>query len=383
MHKILSKTNLSNENKKFIEEEINYFCNTMELHEHRNLRTFQFFLSKISYLLNKIDEIKKISKHKKEIKKQIIKEAFLSAVTFKSNYKPTNCTSIWSSITKEETSTVIKKYVENGKFLIEKFEEYIIILQNEMTVSTKIDDPYCVILNYYYHTQKECETALEQLLTNLKKKEYPVSIYTNIIIAIQHLVDLGYPSQHIENAKEIMLENISTSEELNEIDPKMFIFENENFTNNIRTFINDINDAIRNHSATTKRNIIQEILESETWVYDLEKYINSNQEKYKKNIREIAIFSIVPSDLWVSTIKKSNPNMIYDFKNLLNEIYPTSRLSILQEAFRLDEIAITDIKDKLNIIKDNETDLNKKEVLSWLCGQFEEIIIVSQKYKES
>lgn len=60
------------------------FEDTMEYYHHRNLRTFQFFLSKVTYLLGQLENIKIDQEYYEAISNQVISETFMQAVRFKS-----------------------------------------------------------------------------------------------------------------------------------------------------------------------------------------------------------------------------------------------------------------------------------------------------------
>lgn len=62
------------------------FCNYMEQYSHNNLRTFQFFISKVSYLVKKMEQAS-IKDYEIEVRKYIIEETFICAIEYKSNYQ--------------------------------------------------------------------------------------------------------------------------------------------------------------------------------------------------------------------------------------------------------------------------------------------------------
>lgn len=73
---IIDSSKYSNEIKSLLQVKVKAFSSTMDYYQHHNLRTFQFFLSKVSYLLERLSEISFDVEYKKNICEHIISETF-------------------------------------------------------------------------------------------------------------------------------------------------------------------------------------------------------------------------------------------------------------------------------------------------------------------
>ena len=142
--------------------------------------------------------------------------------------------------------------------------------------------------------------------------------------------------------------------------------ENENFKEKVTTVINEINDAIRNHTNIVSREKISDILNDDDWINKLCNYINPTNNHY---VQDMSIFSKATSELWIKVLNMASPKEIDDFRGCLEDLYPnnTTRNSYFE-----DSNTIKSIIDGLKGLK--EKDLIKKACTGWLIKQMENIV---------
>lgn len=343
------------------------FVSTMEYYHHSNLRTFQFFLSKVSYLLEKLSGIEIIDQYHEPISSQIISEAFSHAVRFKSNYQPPRDNYPWLRTEQETKFQSIKRYIEFGTYDHKSYRQDVLNLQNELQSQISNDDPYFLVYQqYYFHTQSWCEEQLEKILQQLNANKYPISFYGKILVEIQRMLDLGFDSEYMNRAKKLMLDNISNMGEVNAIDPDIWYVEDQHFKERVAAVVIDINDAIKNHTETVSRENVVDMLKHEDWSDRLQNYINPNKLPF---IQDIIVFSKAPSEQWLTVLHNASPKDIADFCNLLHFLYPRN---VKRNSYYEEKDTIKDILTGLKKLE--EDDLIKKEVIRWLGDQFEAIV---------
>lgn len=343
------------------------FEDTMQYYHHRNLRTFQFFLSKVTYLLGQLENIKIDQEYYEAISNQVISETFMQAVRFKSNYQPPKDNYTWLSIEQDTNFHSVKQYVESGTYDYKNYENEVLKYQNELKADVFSDDPYYLLYRqYYYQTQVWCEEQLDKMIKQLRTNKYPISLYGRIIMAIQRLIDLGFDEQYMNEAKKWMLENISNSGEVEEIDPDLWFVEDREFRDRVIAIVADINEAIKNHTETASRENVIDILKNDDWIAKLKKYVNPNDLRY---VQDISVFSKAPSAQWLKNMHKASPKDIDDFRELLEYIYPRG---VRRNSYIQDADTIKAIIEGLRKIK--EDDLIKKACIRWLGAQFEAIV---------
>ena len=237
------------ENNTLKNEMLNYsdmFCNYMEQYSHNNLRTFQFFISKVSYLVKKMEQAS-IKDYEIEVRKYIIEETFICAIEYKSNYQEPSEEWERALIKVRPRMLSVKMYVETGQFIYKNFNKELNKYVDEQILNN-IDsqDPLNLLSNYYYeNSQKWCEDKIDEIKGKLKDNKYPTFSYGRILICVQCLIDIGFELS-IEEFKRLMSINISKTDRLYEIDLINLKFENPKIRDKIISNITEINKFILN-----------------------------------------------------------------------------------------------------------------------------------------
>lgn len=364
---IITSAKFSEEIKGMLLSKIKQFSSTMDYYHHHNLRTFQFFLSKVSYLLEQLSAVQFDAEYKKYICDHIITQTLIQSVKLKANYKPRHASLIGLSNEQDSTSAFIKNYVEKGEFLFEALNNDVLAIQDQLKASIPKDDAYYLLYQqYYFHKQKWCEEQLEKIISQLQNNRYPISFYGKIIIAVQRLLDLGFDENYMERIKRVMIINVSSGGEVNVIEEDLWMIEDKKFEERVRTVINEINDVIAIHSVKARSVTVKEILKEDDWIDKLEIYTNPDKTY---STRDVPVFSKAEVEQWINKLHKADPEDIDDFRHWLARAYPNnqSRKSYLQ-----DKDSIKAIKHQLENLE--ETDLIKKACTGWLVYQFNQII---------
>ena len=364
---ILQSSKYDSSIKDMLEKKKEAFSSEMQNRNHKNLRTFQFFLSKVSYLLEKLSDINTDPEYLDIIKEHIISETFYQAIKFKSNDQPSR--TMHAQLKKEQEAKFqsIKQYIESGTYNQKIFEDNVLNLQKELQARIPDDDPYYLIYQQYYlQPQDWCEDQLEKVLQRLDKNKYPIAFYGKIITSIQRLIDLGFDDEYMNRTKQLMLTNITKMNEVKLIDSDLWYIENKQTKAKVTEVITDINHAIKEHSEIVSRENVGDILKSDNWINRLENYSNPNQNRY---VQDMSVFSKAPPEQWLNLLHKASPRNIDDFRHWLGDLYPkdTTRKSYSEDADTIKKI-LTGLESI------EEKDLIKKACVSWLCTQLATII---------
>lgn len=371
---LIANTTLDTTLAKELDEHIDIFCNYMDQYSHHNLRTFQFYISKVSYLYLKLSELSIDNYYFPEVMSFLIQDCFTGAIEFKSEFQTP--TDDWQKFFYDTMpkSSAIKKYVETGEFVSGDFEseinKYIVEhLQDELSS----DDPLnCLYHGYYYYSQEWCEEQLQSIKDKLSYNKYPFFAYQKIIIILQRLTDIGFSSNYLNEFKSIMLNNVNNSKNPVKIDSDLFFVEDKEFREKILSHLRDLNNAIAEKSNLTKEKSIIEILNGPNWAHELDNFVSDSKMAYEP---DSTIFNKVPADIWIKTITNSNASNIDVFRHILNTLYPTEHIRSKNTS---DELSVLNDIHKA-ILPDNSNDLIVKTNLEWLKKQLESIIELYQK----
>lgn len=364
---IIKSSNCDNFTKMRLEKNVKLFISTMENCNHKNLRTFQFFLSKVNYLLEKLTSVEIEDEYREAVSSHVISETFVQSVEYKANYHPARDSHVRLSIEQDTKFQSIKLYIECGIYNQKDFQQDIWKLQVELAAKIPEDDPYYLIYQqYYFHTQAWCEEQLEKVLQRLEKNKYPISFYEKIIVSIQRLNDLGFDIKYMDQAKKLMLTNIESMGEVTEIGSDLWYIHDLEDKEKVSTIINEINNAIKQHSEITSRETVSDILLHDDWVERLNHYVNPKKSLY---IQDMLIFSKAEPKQWLNALHRASPKDIDAFRNILNDMYPSG---VKRESYNEDAQNIKTILKGLDGLK--EEDLIKKACLGWLKNQIKDIV---------
>lgn len=308
-----------------LEAHIDLFYEYMNMYSHHNLRTFQFFISKISYLCLKLSNLEIEADEYDLVRSFLIQDCFIWAIEFKSEYKPP--ADDWGRIQYEvrPKSLAVKKYVETGEFIPDNFKSDIYAYINEQ-LREKIsnDDPLNLLYNgYYLHSQKWCEEQLQLIKDKLSNDKYPFSAYQKIIILLQRLVDIGFDANYMNEFMSVMLNNIDRAENPVRIDSDLFFLEDTKFKEKILSQLRKLNDAIAEKSNLTKEKGINDILNGSNWADELEAFIAAHQLSCNP---DSVLFCKAPANIWIKNISGSTAADIDTFRHILSTLYPTEYL---------------------------------------------------------
>ncbi|MCM1159280.1 MAG: KAP family NTPase [Clostridium sp.] len=374
---LIANTSLDNTLAKELDEHIDIFYNYMNQYSHHNLRTFQFYISKISYLCQRLAELSIDDDYFDAVMSFLIQDCFIWAIEFKSEFKPP--TDDWQKIHYDvrPKSSTVKKYVETGEFVSDDFKSDINKYINEqLREKLSNNDPVNQLYNgYYYHTQEWCEEQIQSIKDRLSNDKYPFFAYQKIIITLQRLIDIGFSSAYLNEFKSIMLNNINNSKNPVKIDSDLFFVEDKIFKEKILSQLRELNNAIAEKSNLAKEKSIIDILNSSNWAHELDNFVSDYRINYDP---DGVLFNKAPADIWVKTITNSNAADIDEFRHILGTLYSTNTI---RSKNCLDDLSILkDIGEA--IIPKNYDDLIIRANLGWLKKQIASILELYQKRLE-
>ena len=364
---MVEKSLISDDDKQILMDGMKNMKYVMDYYRHHNLRTFQFFLSKATYLLARMDEVSVLDEYVQCIKASVIDECFWAAVKYKANIKPGKWEQELNTTKDNPRFKSILNYVEKGEFVLEDYKADIDKYIEELKQSVMSYDPFNLLYNqYYYHSQKWCEDNIELMIKRLEEDKYPRYTYTKMLIILVRLVSYGFKEEYLSRVKAAMINNVQNSPNATKVDNDLFFIEDSELKVQIKAVIDEINQAIELSGEIAKRKNINEILQSSSWVDELDAFINPSGNRY---VEDMAIFCQANSDDWCKAFREADPEQIDSFRHTLAELYPRN---IIRKSAEKDLPVIKEILSKLK--PDNERDLIKKACIGWLIYQFAEIV---------
>ncbi len=339
------------------------FYATMHNANHLNLRTFQFFLSKLNSVVSSLPSIIIPSEYSEAVEYKIIADCFSCAVDFKANTQPPEdrIERITFELSREKRSRAIEQYVETGELNLGKLQEEIDRFIEENVINLiPADDPYKQLQQeYYLHSQAWCEERIGGILDKLGENAYPTIAYGEILRPLLILESMGFDKRYLDNAKQLMLANIENAEHPKAPDDHLIVFEDiPDRVLRAKQVLTEIQNAVAERNNTTKKLSVEEIVTQEAWVEGLTVFAEQSNLKDEASRN---VFSSVSADVWLSKLLHADPKTICAFRNWFHMYYPTN---IIWQTRPVD-VDVLEIIAK-EIEPDKSDDLIVKSLLGWL-----------------
>lgn len=367
MHQLIHNSKNTEELKIRLNDNVQGFIGTMATYGHRNLRTFQFFLSKIKYLVEQFNEAKIDKKYASAAMDFMIGNCFMLCVEYKADVKEPEERFAKICFQNERRLKSVKDYVERSSFDKKGFEtEIAVYIESELSNRLPSDDPYSQLYNLYYiRTQVWVEERIEQVLEKLKNNEYRFNVYSNMLVLFLQLIEYGFPEEILLKAEQYMIENAKQSDKERILD-EFISSENPEIIEKCRGIIQKINREVKAAKANFWQKAIQDILQrDEFWGKELETYWINNKQYIPSDVQ---LLSCIDADAMAEKIIRSNAENIYNFRIFLDGLYPQNvRRLYIDEDMK----TINNIIEKLEGY--DESDLIKKAQLSYLKEQLVQI----------
>ena len=345
--------------KKLLKTHLNYFSMIMERDGHRNIRTFQFFLSKIKSLFVKMGEVDKSF----EYFKSIIESCFDSCITFKAGEKGIEWEkeqqySISSNSEYKYRFRFIDDFIVNGvmdKSIISKM--YKVYLKDKR--KNKCDDYIYSLECWFRYDDKTVIDNYNSLIKSIESLK--IDMYPRLIAVALKLEDVSLFKK--ENIKQLMDTLIETAKKK----PVGNIISNY--------YKPEINDEakIKEYENYIKR--LNEILENSPYHSLLKDYIDDNDngwgEKLYRKMNQYKMEGKVYPLLYDIDIRKlakklidSNEKSLYYFMNVIVDTYSGAFGGVDMNTGSNIYIDI-DALNKLNSWLDYEFEKSKEKGVIW------------------
>ena len=355
------------------------FYATMQNANHFNLRTFQFFLSKLKSIVDSLAVITIPAEHSATIEQKIILDCFSCAVDFKANTQPPEdrIERITFDLSREKRSKAIELYVETGELSLDSLQEEIERYINENLIDLiPADDPYKLLQQeYYLHPQKWCEEKIGEILKKLENDDYPTIAYGEVIRPLLILEDMGFDHSYLNSVKEQMIANIGVTAQPKAPNNQLYFFEdNPVIFARAKQVLGEIEEAIAKQNNTEKVLSLDEILKREDWVDKLTPFVEQHNLTDDPNGN---VFASVDSKIWIGLLKNASPEVITKFRHWFHWVYPTNLL-------RQNRQCDIDVLEEIAIAIDPEdaNDLIVKNLQKWLKNDIEKVCALYNHTKQ-
>lgn len=369
---------------------IDLFVQISQEKEHVNLRTFQFFISK----LNKLYLLIKNTKHleNEEVLNEIIKYTFLICIYYKKGIYVSQwkTDALYGEVALEPYTledgmgNFFSEHIVKGfRFIddcvvyskvcdLEVIDRTIQLFLDDLKISGYKNDPLNKLEYWYILEDKDVEKYIDELYCWLKDKKYSPNRFPKIVKYLNVVESLGFNRISIEkDILPIMVEQIQESNlYINYIERSLFVEESEELQEKYNIYLEVLMKAINYGNHNTLTEDINKCLDNiNTWGSELSSFYYTSIKEQKS--REVLLRNIDLEKLKYN-IKHSNTEQIEHFRGFLLSLYDKN---YNVEKFEIDKDTLIEL---MNFISGSEIEyissITKRNNLKWLKHNLTDII---------
>ena len=355
--------------KELLQERLTFFEEYMINEGHSNLRTFQFYLSKIQGLYDVISKLE--SEGQQAFLKYIIQYCFKICVAYKSGiYKYE-----WSSNEEYGFKSIgridvfgsnlnfrfVDDYIVGSALNISRVERMLAIYENEYIKkdNQELDDLRKLELNWYVSTDADIEIAITQIMNALDEDKYDPDVYTRIINVLLRLEAIGFSKEHIPCAVSKMKINLGKQTSCVHLDRGFSLDPESEYKERYVSIMDELQAEADKKLQEQSIDTIEKFLsEADNWAEDLYQYVRDN---FREVADQTGFLSNLNIDHLIDKLSKSKSFDLHAFRSCILQLYGTPpiepalqqdgpRLIVLKDGIEkldtkgLDKVQLTQIK---------------------------------------
>lgn len=378
MEILIDNSSMGEKIKTILMNNVDFFIEYMTKENHMNIRTFQFFLSKINSLYNNICKIE--NKAKDAFFNIILQYCFKICV----NYRAGSLLYKWES--KMEYGEIdfnkndpqdkslgfrfVDDFIMDSSLDAGRIERMIWIYSSEFYNKKSIYDTPLYKLDTTWHTlsDEDAEKLLEEIITGLGKNEYELKEYIRAVSLLVRMEKIGFSSDYLAQAVVYMKENLKNSPKCINFDEFYYPRDDEEVDRRTKEILKQLNLHSETLFKEYVRDSISEIIEiDEGWGEALYSYVLNHRYNIQKNSGFLARLDVKKL---IKKILSSKSGDIYEFRSSILCVYENGALG--EEGKKMEELFYGIFySDKIKLIYDKI----KLTQLQWLLNSLYEKIV--------
>lgn len=357
-------------------ERLSFYEDYMVKEEHPNLRTFQFYLSKVRELYNEISKLDGVGQE--AFLKYIIQYSFKVCVCYKNDtlkqtwegneeygFKAIGKTDIFGNelAFRFVDEFIIRSILDEDKMkrMLEVFEdEYIKKREEEVDVFRDLES------GWYLSDDETVDEKVRKVIEALKQNKYEIKEYPRIIGLFIELEFAGFSNDIVANMLNAMKSNVKKLKKRVNIGEEYSMLKEGEKRERCKEILEDIQNEIdqqfQMHISDTMESYLQK---EDSWAESLHDYVMKNRMEISNTDGFLAQFDILQL---VEKISKSMSYDIHAFRGCILGLYVQTSMG---EALKLEHDKIVALKEKVEKIDQSHFDKIKKMQIGYLISNLQ------------
>lgn len=343
--KLINGDNISDGLKEVLQTKMAFFENHMINERHLNLRTFQFYLSKIQTIYEVIDGLN--GEGKQAFLKYVVEYSFKICISYKGGlykykwseneeygFRKIGSLDIWEGTL---AFRFIDDYIVGSSLDIGRAAQMLDFYEKEYIKkdSQELDSLRELELYWFLRADTDVESAVEAMLKTLDENEYAPNQYARIISILLRLEDAGFPDNNVSMAISKMKANIGKLAEHVYFSKALSIDSDATYKERYARIMDELQaEADRRFKEKTSNTLSLFLAEGDGWAGNLRDYIHKN---FSEVSDQTGFLSKLDIDSIVAKLKVSKASDLYDFRGCILSLYsnPPVGAALMQDKTEL------------------------------------------------
>lgn len=367
-------------------EKLSFYEDYMVKEEHPNLRTFQFYLSKVRELYNEISKLDGVGQE--PFLKYIIQYSFKVCVCYKNNtlkqtwegneeygFKAIGKTDIFGNelafrfVDEFVTKSILEE--EKIKRMLEVYEdEYIKKREEEVDVLRDLES------GWYVSDDNTVAEKIKRIIEALNQDKYEIKEYPRIIGVFIELEYAGFSNKIVSDMLIAMKKSIKNLKKRVNIGVEYSMLKEGEKRERCKEILADIQNEIDQQFQIHLSDTMESYLEKEdSWAESLHDYVRKNRMEISNTDGFLSQFEIFQL---VEKISKSMSYDIHAFRGCILGLYVQTSMG---DALKLEYDKVVALKEEVEKIDQSHFDNIKKMQIGYLILNLQSAIEVYDGYE--
>ena len=377
--KLIKSKEIDEKLQTFLLEKLSFYEEYMVREEHPNLRTFQFYLSKMRELYGEISKLDSVGQE--PFLKYIIQYSFKVCVCYKNDalkqewkgneeygFKAIGKTDIFGNdlafrfVDEFVTKSILDE--EKIKRMLEVYEdEYIKTREEEVDVFKELE------LSWYLSDEKTVEEKIKKVMEALDQDKFEIKEYPRIIGLFIELEQVGFSGEIVESMISAMKSNVKNLKKRVSIGEEYSMMQEGEKKKRCKEIIADIQNEIDQYFQIYISDTMESYLEKEdSWAESLHDYVMKNRMEISNTDGFLAQYNISQLTEKISASKSYD---VHAFRGCILSLYVQTAMG---DALKLEREKIVELKDGIERLDQSPFDKIKKMQIRYLISNLQKAI---------
>lgn len=377
--KLIKSKEIDNKLQTYLLESLGFFEDYMVRGEHPNLRTFQFYLSKVKELYNGISKLDGIGRE--AFLKYIIKYSFKVCVCYKND----TLEQTWERNEEYGFKSISKKIMLGNDLAFRFVDEFItksILNEEKMKRMLEIyEDEYIkkreeevdifrdLEMGWYLSDDKTVDEKIEKVIEALNQNKYELKEYPRIIGLFIELEYAGFSKNIINDMLIAMKNNVKKLKKRINIGEEYSMIKEGEKRERCKEILADIQNEIDQQFQIHISDTMESYMEKEdSWAESLHDYVMKNRMEISNTDGFLAQFDILQL---AEKICKSMSYDVHAFRGCILTLYVQTSMG---DALKLEQDKVVALKERIQEMDQSQYDKIKKMQIGYLISNLQNAI---------